>query len=187
MSNLVDRYLLFRIRTKRDPEAFAKIYDRYVAALYRFAFLKVPSKEDAQDITAETFTKAWHYLQEHSDVVHVRALLYRISRNLIVDYYRQRPPTLSLQSVTFEGDFTSTTMNEEPHDQGRGQNVIEARAELSLVLGKLEKLKEDYRDVIMLRLVDGLAFQDIATILEKSTGHVRVIYHRALKALDEHV
>ncbi len=92
-----------------------------------------------------------------------------------------------MQSVTFEGDFTSPPMNEEPHDQGRGQNVIEARAELNLVLGKLEKLKEDYRDVIMLRLVDGLAFQDIATILEKSTGHVRVIYHRALKALDERI
>lgn len=195
MSNLVDRYLLFRIRTKRDPEAFAKIYDRYVRALYRFALLKVPSKEEAQDITAETFTKTWNYLQHHQEVTHIRALLYRIARNLIVDYYRTRPEAkgVSLVRVTSEGNLTSHSIqgdvDEEAvkgvDDRGRERELIEARAEFSLVLKRLEKLKEDYRDVVTLRLVDGLAFEDIAAILEKSSNNVRVIYHRALKTLKE--
>lgn len=184
MSNLVDRYLLFRIRTKRDPEAFAKIYDRYVKALYRFTILKVPSQEEAQDITAETFTKTWNYLQQNQDVTHIRALLYRIARNLIADFYRNRPESrgFEITSVTNEGESASEYL-ELDSDRGRERDVIQARAELSLILVQLEKLKEDYRDVVTLRLVDGLAFEDIADILEKSATNVRVIFHRALKAL----
>ncbi|MFA5935819.1 MAG: RNA polymerase sigma factor [Patescibacteria group bacterium] len=186
MSNLIDRYLLFRIRTKRDPEAFARIYDRYVKALYRFTLLKLPSKEEAQDITAETFTRTWKYLQEEPSVTHVRALLYRIARNQIADFYRNRPVSMGVEpsTVTFEGDGASTVM-QEIGDHGRERRVIEARAELSLIVKQLERLKEDYRDVVTLRLVDGLAFEDIADILEKSPGNVRVIFHRALKALKE--
>ena len=186
MSNLVDRYLLFRIRTKRDSEAFARIYDRYVKALYRFTLLKLPSKEEAQDITAETFTKAWNYLQNDREITNVRALFYRIARNLIADYYRNRPVSVAFDSVTNQEESASTLMKEATDsDLGRERELVEARAELSLVLKQLEQLKEDYRDVVMLRMVDGLAFDDIADILDKSTGNVRVIYHRALKALKE--
>jgi RNA polymerase sigma-70 factor (ECF subfamily) len=196
MSNLIDRYLLFRIRTKRDPEAFAKIYDRYVKALYRFTLLKLPSQEEAQDITSETFTKTWNYLQQHQEVTHIRALLYRVARNLIADYYRNRPVSLGVDivsiSVTDDLGITSHLVEGDPEegadnldDRGRERRVIEARAELSLILKRLERLKEDYRDVVTLRLVDGLAFEDIAAVLDKSIGNVRVIYHRALKALKE--
>jgi RNA polymerase sigma-70 factor (ECF subfamily) len=55
---------------------------------------------------------------------------------------------------------------------------------LRLVLDQIERLKESYRDVLMLRLIDGLSFGDIGKVLDKSVGNVRVIYHRAIKALD---
>lgn len=193
MSNLFDRYLLFRLRTKRDPLAYAKIYDRYVKALYRFTLLKLPSKEDAQDVTAEAFTKTWNYLQNNHEVGNIRALLYRVARNLIADYYRSN--SIKAESgrmlVTFDADITSTNTDGDETieakaisgDHGREREIIEARAELSLILQKLEKLKEDYRDVVTLRLVDGLDFEDIAEILGKTKGNVRVIYHRAIKAL----
>ena len=199
MSNLIDRYLLFRIRTKRDPEAFAKIYDRYVKALFRFAFLKLPSREEAQDVTAECFTKTWVYLQGHQTVVNVRALLYKVARNLIADYYRSRPEARGVgfvggdgDSVTFGPDTPSYSVvpangygEQWWDDKGRERDMIEARAELSLILKKLESLKEDYRDVVTLRLVDGLAFEDIADILGKSRSNVRVINHRAIKNLKD--
>lgn len=181
MTNLVDRYLLFRIRTKRDPEAFGRIYDRYVKALYRFCLLKLPSVEDAQDVTAETFTKCWHYLQEQPDIHHVRALLYRIARNLISDHYRKA----SVSPVTFDLDETSTSLQDPTSDRGREKDIIVARVELAVILKHLDRLKEDYRDVVMFRLVDGLTFADIGKILGKQTGNVRVIYHRAVKTLKE--
>ncbi|MBD3251558.1 hypothetical protein GF380_03860, partial [Candidatus Uhrbacteria bacterium] len=78
----------------------------------------------------------------------------------------------------------STDSEHDPTDEGRGQTLIEARAELSMVMGRLERLKDDYRDVLTLRLIDGLPFQLIAEIMERSNGSVRVLYHRAKKALD---
>ncbi len=186
MANLVDKYLLYRLKIARDPEAFAKIYDRYVEAIYRFAFLKLPSKEDAQDITHETFTKAWQYINENNEIANIKALLYRIARNLIIDKYRQRGKEISVQSVTFDDAVASTYIQAQDSDKGAAEEAMRSGAEVALLLRKIRILKEDYRDVLSLRLVDGLSFGLIATILEKNPGHVRVIYHRALKALKEH-
>ncbi|MDQ7815059.1 MAG: sigma-70 family RNA polymerase sigma factor [Patescibacteria group bacterium] len=186
MANLVDKYLLYRLKIARDPEAFAKIYDRYVEAIYRFAFLKLPSKEDAQDITHETFTKAWQYINENNEILNIKALLYKIARNLIIDKYRQKGKEISVQSVTFDDGVASTYLQAQDSDHGAAEDAIRSGAEVALLLRKIRILKEDYRDVLSLRLVDGLSFGLIATILEKSPGNVRVIYHRALKALKEH-
>jgi RNA polymerase sigma-70 factor (ECF subfamily) len=189
MTNLIDSYLLFRIRTKRDAEAFARIYDRYVEAIYRFAYLKLPGKEDAQDITAETFTRAWQYLNEAKQVVHIRAFLYQIARNLIVDFYRVRKQEPSVEElVTLEETGTSTDSMGAVEESVRlsiQAERAEPRAEVALIFSKLSRLKEDYRDVLTLRLIDDLPFAVIGEILEKSTGNVRVIYHRGLKALKE--
>jgi RNA polymerase sigma-70 factor (ECF subfamily) len=187
MANLFDQYLLFRVRARRDPEAFARIYDRYVAAIFRFVVLKLPSREMAEDVTSEAFLRCWQFLQTGQEVANVRALLYRIARNLIVDTYRKsdHQPT-AFSAVTMEGLSTSFLHEEgDISDQSKGRMVIEARADLSLILDRIARLKEDYRDVLTLRLIDGLSFTDIGTILEKTPGNVRVIYHRAIKALDQ--
>lgn len=191
LHNLIDSYLVFRLKVKRDPEAFARLYDRYVGAIYRFVFLKLPTKEEAQDVTAETFTKAWQYICDNHSITNMRALLYRIARNLIADHYRRAAPApLSMDAavVTFQADAASSILERLEHqisDGGQGRELIEARADIALLLKQFDRLKEDYRDVLSLRLIDELPFQDIANVLEKKTGHVRVIYHRALKALKE--
>lgn len=184
MTNLVDRYLLYRIRTHQDSQAFARIYDRYVASIYRFVLLKLPSKEDAEDLTSDTFLKCWRYMQEHHNVKDIRALLYQIARNAVVDWYRQRALSPRTLAVTFQAAETSSFVQQEISDSGKSSVVMEARAELSLVMGKLERLKDEYRDVLAMRLIDGLPFAIIAEILGKTAGNVRVVYHRAKKALD---
>ena len=187
MTNLIDKYLLFRIRTKRDPEAFAKLYDRYVMAIFRFVFLKLPSREAAEDVTSEAFLRCWQWIQQNREISNFRALLYRIARNLVADNYRKTKENFSLDAqVVTETEFaTSTIVLGDIADGRQGQKVIEARAELSLVIQRVAKLKEDYQDVVTLRLVDGLDFGDIAQVLEKTPGHVRVIYHRAMKTLQK--
>ncbi len=181
MAELIDRYLLYRISVKQDPEAFAKIYDRYVTAIYRFVILKLPRKEDAQDITAETFTRFWQHIQAQKKVKNVRAFLYQIARNQIADFYRSKTNT-SMECVTFDEEDTSTFIERE---SGYGRDYMEARTELALILRQLDKLKDSYRDVLALRLIDGLSFSDIAVILGKSAGNIRLIYYRGMKALKE--
>lgn len=183
MTQLVDRYLLYRIRAKRDAEAFAKIYDRHVEAIYRFVVFKLPKKEDAQDVTAEVFTRLWQHIQS-KEINNIKAYLYQIARNLVADFYRKQEhfPDTESADVTFDGESASYDTYT---DNGRSREQIEARGELSLVLDQLDKLKEDYRDVLALRLIDGLSFAEIGVILGKEAGNVRVIYHRGLKAIKQ--
>lgn len=185
MDNLIDQFQLYRLRTKRDEDAFGRIYDRYVERIYRFVSLKLPTKEAAQDVTSESFLRLWQYVQEEKRITNIRALLYRIARNLVADHYRTGSRTISVeQSVTFSLDAASYDSESRLSDQNKEKRLIEAKADLALVVERVSRLKEDYRDVLMLRLVDGLSFQDIAIVLDKKPGTVRVIFHRAMKALD---
>ncbi len=191
MPDLLDQYLLFRVVVKRDPEAFTRIYDRYVVSIYRFIFVKLPTKEAAEDITSETFLRCWQYLSQRKQITHIRALLYRIAKNLVADYYRKSSNfTVPIdQVVTFFDGETSEQMRKEKDfsDIGRSAQIVAAKAELSLLLKRIARLKEDYQDVLTLRLIEGLNFGEIAMILEKTTGNVRVMYHRAIKALEERI
>lgn len=185
MNQLVDHYLLYRVRAKRDAEAFGRLYDQYVTSIYRFVYLKVPTREIAEDVTSETFLRFWQAVLDAQDILNIRAYLYRIARNLVVDYYRKQDSTEPIPAgVTFSDENTSSHIEGELSDRSREKRMIEARADLQIVLERIGRLKEDYQDVLKLRLIDGLAFGDIAKIIGKSTGNVRVIYHRALKALD---
>lgn len=185
MMNLVDQYLLFRVRSRGDGEAFAKLYDRYVLQIYRFVYLKLPSKEQAEDVTSETFLKTWEFLLKNKDIRHFRALLYRIARNLVADAYRRKEPVASFEVVTNHPVFASSYSEGDVSDRQRGKQSIETRADFALLMQTISRLKEDYQDVLTLRLIDGLAFDDIAQVLEKSPGNVRVIFHRAMKALEQ--
>jgi RNA polymerase sigma-70 factor (ECF subfamily) len=186
MNQLIDQYLLYRIRSARDPESFGRLYDRYVSALYRFVFLKVSSREQAEDIVSDTFLRFWEQVQKEGEIRHVRGLLYQIARNLVIDLYRKREGTpLSYEGlVTFPEAEPSTESEALQSDQFRQRRVIEAQADLAIIRQKMAQLKEDFQDVLMLRWFDDLSFADIGEVLGKETGAVRVMYHRAKKAFD---
>lgn len=185
MHNLLDQYFLFRLRSKQDPDAFTRLYDRYVEAIYRFAILKLPTEEDAQDVTSETFLKVWAHIQKGGEITHVRAFFYQVARNLIADKYRQTETHVSYGLVTNGAEDASTLVEPKEGDRGRAKHMLEARADFSLLLDQLDRLKPDYRDVLTLRFIDGLSFGVIAQVLEKTPGNVRVMFHRALKALKD--
>src|SRR3989344_1984385 len=77
---------------------FSKIFDSCINKIYRFVFVKVSSEEIAQDLTSETFLKGWEafqasYGQDGQKIENPQAFLYKIARNLVVDYYRQKGRT----------------------------------------------------------------------------------------------
>lgn len=180
---LRESYYVYKLRTAHDEQAFARLYDAYVEAIYRFVYGKLSSKEQAEDVTSEVFLRFWQSIQRGEDVRHVRGLLYRIARNLIIDVYRRRQTAAIVGPVTFQGDEASTEDEGSISDAGRGSRAIEAQADVTLLLDQMRQLKEDYQDVLTLRLIEDLPFQDIAEALGKEEGTVRVLYHRALKAL----
>lgn len=152
---------------------FSKIYDKCIEKIYRFIFLKVSSEEIAQDLCSETFLKGWESYKNNPNIENPSAFLYRIARNLVTDYYRQKGRT---QFVSAE--FVSII------DPNPGlEEKMALNSDLEQVKLVLATLKEDYQNVIIWRYLDDLPISEIAKMLDKSEEATRVTLHRALKSL----
>ncbi len=179
-SSLKEKFLLFRIRAKKDPEAFGAVYDAYVKQIYRFIYFKVSSAEQAEDLTSEAFLKAWQYLKEKRDVPNLQALLYSVARSVVIDHYRAtvcERGTVSLDE-TIADERTDVASEKFLKD-------METKFDTTLVLERLRHLKDEYRDVVIMRYLDEMSTGEIATVLGKNASNVRVLLHRATKALSD--
>ncbi len=173
-----ENYLLYKVQSKKDPQAYAELYDIYVTSIYRFVYFKVSVHEDAEDLTADAFLKAWHYLTEHTDIRSFRAVIYRIARNLVIDLYRKRAVRQQVVRIDEEGKFEQMVS-----DKGDFTKKMQIQHDHTTVLVAINKLKEDYREVLIFKHVEGLSTGEIADILGKNKSHVRVTAHRAIKSL----
>ena len=172
-NEIKERWLLYKLRAEKDPDAFAALYDTYVKQIYRFVYFKVSSHEEAEDITSEVFLKVWNYLQEKKEIKSFSGLLYRIARNCIIDFYRLRTAK-SAVALPDESELG---------DAGRWHALMMIQAENQTLLAAVKKMKQEYQEVIMLKYVDELETDEIAAIMGKGKIAVRVTLHRALKKL----
>ncbi len=171
-----DKKLLFQAK-KKDKDAFVRAYDLYVDDIYRFVYFKVGSSEEAEDLTSTVFLKTWNYIQ-HQNVdkaKSLRALIYKIARNLIIDYYRAKETHFSI-----DNEKINIKLIDEKQDIARQS---ETSSDFKIVEEKLLKMKDEYREIIVMRFIDELSFVEIAQIIGKSKDNVRVMVHRALEAL----
>lgn len=158
-----------------DVDAFGLVYDFYQEKIYRFVYLKVPTQQDAEDITAEAFLKAWQYIQEKKAIHTLQAFLYQIARNLVVDFYRRRgAPLESLdEKEIVVADRSDLTLEEK----------MMLKSDMQEIEGALRQLKDAYREVIVLHYLNELSLKEVARIIEKSPGATRVLLHRGIKAV----
>ncbi|OGF30657.1 hypothetical protein A3H09_01770 [Candidatus Falkowbacteria bacterium RIFCSPLOWO2_12_FULL_45_13] len=179
ISKIEEKLLLYKVK-KNDKEAFIKAYDLYVDQLYRFIYFKVGNREEAEDLSSSVFLKTWNYILEKKleNPNTLKALLYKIARNLIIDHYRK---TKGRESVSLDNE-NGIKIIDEKQNPNYG---LELKADLLVLETKLPKLKDEYREVIILRFVNELSIKEIAEILDKSKGNVRVLIYRALNALKE--
>ncbi|MFH0840767.1 MAG: RNA polymerase sigma factor [bacterium] len=173
-----DKNLFLRLKKYKDRQAFITAYDLYINDIYRFVFFKVGNKEEAEDITSSVFVKCWTYvrdgkLNDSNEYKSLKAFLYKIARNAVIDYYRQNKPEVELEEA-------EEVPNKKEQDQIGATNI-----DFELVKEKLTELKTEYRGVIVMHYINQLSISEISDILGKSKGNVRVILHRALSALRE--
>ncbi|MCX6796639.1 MAG: RNA polymerase sigma factor [Candidatus Falkowbacteria bacterium] len=175
---LTDKILYLKLQ-KKNKEAFIKAYDLYLDSIYRFIFFKIGNKEEAEDLTSSVFLKTWDYIQTNriKEFKTLKALLYKVARNIVIDHYRKQSQK---QEISL--------------DQGEGRiEIIDETAELakkieladgfSSLEKKLFELKDEYREIIVLRYIDELSISEMAKILNKNQGNVRVLIYRAINAL----
>lgn len=157
--------------------AFEQLFDRLSSKIYRYAFLRLSSKEDAEDVLSATFMRMWDYLRRNPEVMldHVDAFVYRIAHNLIIDQYRARVPQISLEVLIEQGFELPAYARESPDKQ----------AEYAFVLQAIEKLKDEERDLLFLRCVEGMPVKEIASIYGVNENNASVRIHRALQKLKD--
>ncbi len=172
--------ILHRQLKNKEREAFIRCYDLYAADVYRFIYFKLGNKEEAEDLTSATFLKIWSCAQEGRviDYATLKALLYKTARNLIIDHYRKnkKRENISLDEVE-QIDLTD--------EQQNLLKQTEAKFAQEVLAENITKLKDEYREVIILRFVNQLSIGEIAEILGKTSGNTRVLVFRALGALRE--
>ncbi|MEA3350546.1 MAG: sigma-70 family RNA polymerase sigma factor [Chloroflexota bacterium] len=160
-----------------DVSAFGELYDQYAEAVYRFLHTRVNTRMDAEDLTSEVFLRAWRSLSRYRHRGYAfSAYLFQIARNLLIDYYRRsdRVEAISEREMRLLAD----------EDAGPSDKVVK-QLEHEELRETLEQLREDYRTVLMLRFVSGFSSKETAEAMERSSGAVRVLQHRALNSLKE--
>ena len=172
--------ILYSKLKSKDAKSFIKIYDLYIDQIYRFIYFKVSNAEEAEDLSSAVFLKAWSYIQEGNAIKRktFKALIYKIARNLIIDHYRKASQQ---KNVSMEDDYVKEIID----DKQDVQKEIELKNDIESIQLKLKELKDEYREVIIMRFIDELSISEIAEVLDKSKGNVRVLIYRALKALRE--
>lgn len=165
---------LVKLVKKDDHDAFSKLYDVFIDNIYRYVYYRVNSA-DAEDLVGTVFLKVWENIRKYkAGKKSFSAWIFRIAHNLVVDYYRTSKDRnfdeLKIDIASYEREHNPIKTVEKGFDQ----------AILKKALGRL---KERYREIIIYKFINELSNSEIAEILNKSEGSLRILQHRALKAL----
>ncbi len=174
-----DRFLFFKLKNFSDPDSFAQLYDMYVKKIYRFIYFKVGSEEEAQDLTSTAFLKAWQYLsdEEATKIRNLRAFLYRIARNLVIDHYRVKG---------VEQAWVEPIEDKEIHSAADTPlESVNRTFDNEAVMAGIKGLKPLHQEVVLMRYVEDMDINEIAEVINKTGGATRVIIHRALQELKD--
>ena len=168
-----DDALLIQKAISRDADAFGRLYDMYVDRVYRHLYYRVGNEADAEDLTQQVFLKAWQAIDRYKKTASpFLAWLMTISHNLVVDFYRTRKDKAYLDVELVADDSAAGP-----------EQAAEARFEQQQLRRAILQLPGDQQQVIMMRFVEGFSYAEVASLLGKSEGAIRVILHRALVKL----
>ena len=171
------------VRTAQaDPARFDALYRKYVAQVYSFAYHELGDHHEAEDVTERTFLLALGALprfreeapnEAGPEASTFRVWLLRIARNTIANERRtlRRRPATTLDAI---GEIAA------PDDPER---AVLARADASAAWAAVARLPGDRRRAVVLRFVEGMSTAEIAGVLGRSEGAVRVLLHRALRTV----
>jgi len=160
-------------------ERFLHAFEEYSDALFRHACLRISDRERAIDLVHDTYTKVWMYVKNGHEVDSYRPFLYKVLNNLIIDTYRkQREQSLDAilaQEGVSEGSFPELTED--------STEALAATIDGKQAVARLADLPDAYREILVLRFVDGLGPKEISELVEESENVVSVRIHRGLKLL----
>ena len=165
-----------------DANAFEKLVTEYERAVYAIAQRMTGNAEDAADMTQETFIKAYNSLSSFRGDSKFSVWLYRIANNVCLDFLRSRSrrPTVSLSTEDDDGEETQLDIADESQSP---ELLLESALTRDAVRRGLDSLPPDYKQILLLREIQGLSYEEIAAALGIESGTVKSRIFRARKRL----
>jgi len=158
-----------------DKTAFGKLYEKHLVKIYRFLYVKLRDRFAAEDLTETVFIKTWRRIGKYKEKGRpFHAYLYQIARTTLVDFFRRNnaklreQPLEKAERVSQTPDFTAPIIQQEEKEQ---------------VARELAKLPDNQREVLTLLFIEEYDIGEVARILGKSEGAVRVLKHRGLQSV----
>jgi RNA polymerase sigma-70 factor (ECF subfamily) len=153
-------------------EQFEKAYNDYADAIFRHCYFRVFDRERGKELMQEAFMRAWTYICDGKKIDNMRAFLYRVANNLIVDEVRKKK------------EVSLNALQEKGWDPGYDQTPdMQKHIEQGKILKALMHMDKEYQEVLIMRYIDGLPPADIAEVMGESANTISVRLHRGIKQL----
>ena len=160
--------------TKKQKEMLSKAHRDFNKGLNVHAFFKINDQATGQDLVQETFMKTWKYLVRGGKIDIIKAFLYHVLNNLIIDEYRKHKAT-SLDELAEKGF--------DPHPEESESHQLFTRIDSQAAALLIQRLPETYKKIMTMRFVKDLSLEEISLITGQSKNTVAVKIHRGLSKL----
>jgi len=164
-----------------DQVAFTFLLDFYWSEVYAFMLKRTENETDAEDITIETFSKAFDKIATYNPEFQFNTWLIAIAKNVHIDILRKKKSSLFVE-ITEEGDYQAYNIADTTPS---AEDKLITEQNLSQLLQYIKELKLHYQEVIQLRYFQEMSYQEIANQLDEPLSNVKVKILRAKKLLAE--
>ena len=157
---------------KKIERQFLDVYDSHADAVFRHCYFRVYSRERAKEIMQEAFMRAWECMAAGQEIQNLKALVYKIANNLVIDESRKKKEQ-SLEALHEAGFDPGQGGEQEFHEYVDGRQLLK----------QLDLVEEEYRQVVYMRFIDDLKPKEIAEVLGESVNVISVRIHRGVAKL----
>ncbi|MBX2967285.1 MAG: sigma-70 family RNA polymerase sigma factor [Cyclobacteriaceae bacterium] len=184
---LEDFRLIDEAVNNNNEQAFAKLMQRYKRPVYHMILKMVRNVDDAEDLTIESFAKAFKSLHRFKKDFTFSTWLFRIATNNTIDHIRKKKlNTLSISNTFTDDNGEGVSIDVEDENPNPQEEAIKAQKE-ELIQVFVDKLPPKYQKLVRLRYFNELSYEEIAAEIEAPLGTVKAQLHRARELMFEMV
>lgn len=160
-----------------DKQAFGELYQQYVNRIYNYFYYRTGNQPDAEDLTTRVFMRAMAHISNYDERgVPFSAWLYRIAHNLIANWHRDN----SRRKVIPLDDYVTSHLQPDAPEA-----IVEQNEEEAHLLDSIRYLPEERQQLLFLKFVERLSNAEIGTIMNRTEGAIKSLYHRTLSSLHD--
>lgn len=168
-------------RQSKESEFLAH-YDEFADAIFRYIAIQISDRERAKELAQDVFMKAWEYMTENGEIRQMKAFLFHLSRNIVIDEWRRKyRSNMSIEELSEKGvDFWN-------ENEPSAIETISSDEDHKEILELVGNLPSTYREPILMRYVEDLSIKEISKILKTSENSVSVRIHRGLERIKKSI